>query len=309
MAETALTSTETDALEGTTDTLTDLVYHALGDATYNVNGTRQMEKLLRIAKAIGNRFRVYKDGANTYGVRPGRLDNGDDTEVYAGSTGNPLTDDLTNYIYLYISSDALAIGISTSDFPDPSTTPHLPLATIAIASGSYDYTDITDYRQLGVFNLINAMTAANANTLVGGISSNADALHVHTHTGFDEQAASGGSFVGPPFIIEFRPAAAGNLDYTVPTGRKLRVLKAWGIKTVAVGAHADDEVQLTDGTNGITSKKELDTVADGTYWDFATIDDAYNEIAAAGTLRCTTNENAAGGCDCIICALCVWVTP
>jgi len=177
MAETELTSTETDALEGTTDSDAGFVYHALGDSTYNVNGTRQVEKLLRLAKALGNRFRVYQDGAATYAVRAGKVEYGDTTLSYAGSTGNALTDDDTNYIYLYNNAGTLTLVCNITGFPDPSTTPHLPLATIAIASSAYTYSDITDYRQLCCFALNSAMTAANANTLVGGGS--ATGLHTH----------------------------------------------------------------------------------------------------------------------------------
>jgi len=190
MAETELTSTETDALEGTTDSDLAFVYHALGDSTFNVNGTRQAEKLARLAKALGNRFRVYQDGAATYGIRPGKVEYGDTTLSYAGSTGNALTDNQTNYIWLYNNAGTLTIDTSTSDFPDSSTTPHLPLATIAIASGSYDHADITDYRQLCCFRLNSAMTAANENTLVGGTSSNADALHTHARAGLTQDDAA-----------------------------------------------------------------------------------------------------------------------
>jgi hypothetical protein len=181
MAETDLTATEANALHGTTDSDTDFTYHSPGDAEYFTEGQRQRQRLLTLVKALGNRFRVYKDGTNTYGVRPGKIENGDSTLSYAGSTGNSLTDNQTNYIWLYIQSGALTLDTSTSDFPDPSSTPHIPLATIAVASGSYDYTDITDYRQLACFSLSSAATAANLNTLVGG--STADALHTHDAAG------------------------------------------------------------------------------------------------------------------------------
>jgi len=181
MAETDLTATEANALHGTTDGDTGFTYHSPGDAEYFTEGQRQRQRLLTLAKALGNKFRVYKDGTNTYGVRPGKVENGDSTLSYAGSTGNALTDNQTNYIWLYIESGALTLDTSTSGFPDPSDTPHIPLATIAVASGSYAYTDIIDCRQLACFSLNSAATAADLNTLVGG--STADSLHTHDAAG------------------------------------------------------------------------------------------------------------------------------
>ena len=189
MAETDLTAAQANALHGTTDTDTDFTYHSPGDAEYFTEGQRQRHRMLVLMRAMGNRFRVYQDGTNTYGVRAGKVENGDSTLSYAGSTGNSLTDNQTNYIWLEIVSSALTLNTSTSDFPDPSTTPHIPLATIAIASGTYDYTDITDYRQLACFSLPSAATAANLNTLVGGTSSNADALHTHARSGLTQDDA------------------------------------------------------------------------------------------------------------------------
>jgi hypothetical protein len=181
MSETELTAAQATALDGTTDGETGFKYHAPGDANYYTEGQRQRQRLLTLAGAMGNRFRVYKDGVLTYGIRPGKLEYGDTTLSYAGSSGNALTDDATNYVWLYHSGGALAIGTSTSDFPNPSTTPHLPLATIVTASGGYAYTQITDFRQLGCFGLNSAATPAVLNVLVGG--SSADALHTHAAAG------------------------------------------------------------------------------------------------------------------------------
>ena len=186
MAETDLTSTQTDALEGTTDSDCEFVYHTLGDATYNVNGTRQAQRLLTMAKALGNRLRVYKDGTLTFGVRPGKILSGDSSLSYAGSTGNSLTDNATNYIYLSVVSGALALTANTTGFPDPSATPHLRLAQILTASAGYTYTDITDERQLSVFQLNSGATAANLNGLTDG--SSASGLHVHPRSDLAEEA-------------------------------------------------------------------------------------------------------------------------
>jgi len=181
MSETELTAAQATALDGTTDSQTGFKYHSPGEANYYTEGQRQRQRLLTLAGALGNRFRVYKDGALTYGIRPGKAEYGDTTLSYAGSAGNALTDDATNYVWLYNSAGTLTIGVSTSDFPNPSATPHLPLATIVTAGGGYAYTAITDLRQLGCFALNSAATPANLNTLVGG--STADALHTHAAAG------------------------------------------------------------------------------------------------------------------------------
>lgn len=188
MAEIELTSTEADALSGTTDSETDFKYHTIAESTYYTEGFRQRHRVLAILKTLGNRFRVYKDGTATFGVRAGKLDDGDTTYTYAATTGQSLTNDQTNYIYLSIASGALALTVNTTGFPDPSTTPHLPLASIAMGSGTYDHSDITDCRQCAVFSLIHGMAAANGNTLSDG--SNADSLHTHGTIGLDANAVS-----------------------------------------------------------------------------------------------------------------------
>jgi len=118
------------------------------------------------------------------------------------------------------------------------------------------------------------------------------------------------STVGIPFIVFFEPAAAGNLDYTVPTGKKLRVLDAWYFKTVGNGAHASDELTLSNnGANPIFVKEELNGVNDGVRGEFDTLDDGFTDVVAANVLRLIALEDAAGGCDARIYVLCVWVTP
>ena len=271
MAEIELTAAEANALHGTTDSDADFKYHSPGDAEYFTEGQRQRQRLLTLAKALGNRFRVYKDGANTYGVRAGKVENGNTTLSYAGSTGNSLTDNQTNYIWLEVVSGALALDTATDDFPDPSTTPHIPLATIAIASGTYAYTDITDYRQLACFSLSSAATAADLNTLVGG--STADSLHTHAAAGVasalqdlipqislsgtDDEDGTGtmdiqvqdaaGNDLAQRFLIRTWIADAefsepdAQTDYSVTTGEQMRELEA----------NADYEV-ISDATGLVT---------------------------------------------------------
>ena len=117
--------------------------------------------------------------------------------------------------------------------------------------------------------------------------------------------------VGLPFIVAFNPSEAATLSYTVPAGKKLRVIDAWYTTTVGAGAHADDELtlQTSVGPAGIFDKEELNAVGDKTRGEFDNLDDASCDIAAAASLQLVANENAAGGCDALVYVLCVWVTP
>jgi hypothetical protein len=122
-------------------------------------------------------------------------------------------------------------------------------------------------------------------------------------------AVGSGVGVGVPFTITFRPTAAGTLTYTVPAGKKLRILSILPCyKAGGNGAHADDEVTLKNAANAITDTKELGAINDQVIFNFTTINDAYTDVAAAGTLNCVTNENAANGCDCVIPVVCCWTT-
>ena len=172
MAETELTAAQAAALNGTTDSDTGFKYHSPADAEYYTEGQRQRQRLLAIAKALGNKFRVYKDGATTYGVRPGRLEDGEVTRVYAGSAGNVLTTGSTNYIYLYSDAGTLTLATNITGLPDQADTPHLPLATIDVGETDYSYADITDLRQQTTFRLGSKATAADLNSLVGGSAPN-----------------------------------------------------------------------------------------------------------------------------------------
>ncbi len=187
MTELQLTDAEANALHGTIDSDTDFKYHSPGDASYFTEGQRQRHRLLTLAKAISNSLRIYRDGALSFGVRPGIAGDGDAIYAHGGSADNALTDDATNCIYLTASDLAAGdtVTVNTAGFPLQSQTPHIPLAEIATAAGGYGFDDITDLRSASAMALHSAMTAANANTLVGGWASVADALHIHSIAGLD----------------------------------------------------------------------------------------------------------------------------
>lgn len=124
------------------DTTDDPHYTAVGKMWWRID--RQL-------RALG--LEVYKDGALTFAVRSGRFLDGVTVRNYAGATGQSLTDDATNYIYLTL---AAALTKNTTGFP---STPHIPLATIVTASGAYDPdTAVTDYRGRSIFQPAGGLT-------------------------------------------------------------------------------------------------------------------------------------------------------
>lgn len=204
MTETALSDVQAAALSGATDADCAAVYPAIGEAAYHNTAARMLQRIMSLAKMPGNSLRVYKDGDLTFGVRPGKYYNGDSLITYAGATAQTLTDDATNYIYLAATG---TLTKNTSGFPTPSVTPHIPLATVATASGVYLYTAITDCRDRAIFAIAGAagnaeadaffaatdITGAQAETLTDG--SIADALHKH---GVVEASTAG---VGAPNVL------------------------------------------------------------------------------------------------------------
>lgn len=286
MSETELTDAQALALAGTTDSDTDFEYHTVGQSTYYLDGFRQRHRLLTILKAV-NALRVFKDGALTFGVRGGKFMNGDSAVAYAGASAQALTNNETNYIYL---TAAGTLTVNITGFPNPSTTPHVPLATILTASGAYAWSDITDYRDRALFAALSAMTGANANTLTGG--SNADALHIHAAAGLAAElqdvipnliltGADDGDGTGW-MTIQVRDAANNDLaerfrvrawiadaeysepdaqtDFSVSTGEELREIEAdadyeaisdvWGTVVMHIDTAGDKTVYVMAEIDG-----------------------------------------------------------
>jgi hypothetical protein len=183
-----------NALSGTTDADQGVAYPAIYESPYYTTFYKMLYRLLNVARRAGD-LRVYKDGDLTFGVRAGAFMDGDTTREFAGATGQSLTDNAANAIYL---TPAGVLTVATGGFPTPSTTPHIRLAEITTAGGSYDFDDITDHRgtafltptaglspaamaEAAAFFDATDLTAADAETLSDG--SNADSLHVHDAAG------------------------------------------------------------------------------------------------------------------------------
>jgi len=92
------------------------------------------------------------------------------------------------------------------------------------------------------------------------------------------------------FRIDTAGGATANTDVTVT--HKIRVIDAWVVNT-GLGT-AGDTIQIFNGANNITDAIDINN-ADQTIGRATTIDDAYHEVAASGTLRVT--ETDGGGTD------------
>ena len=117
------------------------------------------------------------------GVRPGHVADGDTMYSYVGCDDQAVLNNIDNYVYL-TSADLAAgnsVTINQTDFPDPSVTPHIPLAVVTALGGAVTIDAIAARRARALVRLLAGMTAAAANTLTGG--SNADTLHTHAADG------------------------------------------------------------------------------------------------------------------------------
>jgi len=162
MSELYPSDADLNALSGAGDDEQDVLYVPIGESPYYTSFYKMLYRLLDVARRAGD-LRVYKDGELTFGVRAGRFVHGDSSVDYAGTTGQSLTNNATNYIYL--TADGTLV-VNTTGFPVPSVTAHIPLATIktgsesqAGESGSYAHADITDYRGRAIFQLCGASQA------------------------------------------------------------------------------------------------------------------------------------------------------
>lgn len=156
MAETRLSDSNANALSGTTDSQSGFVFPTQGTWDYYTAFYKLYYQLLDIVRRAGD-LRVYKDGDATFGVRAGEYMDGDTVRTYAGATGQSLTASNTNYIYLDSSG---TLQTNTTGFPDPSTTPHLPLAEIVMGASDYDFDDLTDRRGRAFLGLLTGISPA-----------------------------------------------------------------------------------------------------------------------------------------------------
>lgn len=114
------------------------------------------------ALAILNACRVYRDASAgsaslTFGVTAGDVVISGALIEYAGTDGETLTNNTTNYLYL---DSAGTLTVNTTGFPSLST-PHMRLATILTAAGDWDLQDdLTDCRDTALWSAVGGLSRA-----------------------------------------------------------------------------------------------------------------------------------------------------
>ena len=131
---------DNELLNLVSETETGVEYIATGQAPYYLAFRKLLYRLLEATRRA-NDLRVYDESGLDVGVKAGAfLNNSNDKVSYAGSSGNTLTDNATNYVYL---DNTGTLTINTSGFP-ATTVVHLRLATVVASAG--DITGIADER-------------------------------------------------------------------------------------------------------------------------------------------------------------------
>ena len=165
MAESELSASDANALSGTTDSTLDFTWPTIAESPYYTTWYRMFALWKRILEQNPDALRVYKDGDLTFGVKAGKYFNGDSQVSYSEATGQSLTDNSTNHVYL---TAAGTLTVSTTGFPSPYETAHIRLATIVTSGGTYDHTDITSYRDTSSFQVSRGAGKIKLTALVPG---------------------------------------------------------------------------------------------------------------------------------------------
>lgn len=189
-----------------------------------------------------------------------------------------------------------------------SYTPH-GLTEAAIANGDYvAFNDATDSNAPKKEALADVVALVAGTASATGLSASNSVLTVAANaTNVAVAATVNDALVGVPFIVSLTTDSADLTDsYTVPAGRKLRVLDVVAIKLNTAGGAADT-VQVFNGANPITNAISLN-VADKTRVAATTLDDAYWDVAAGTALGVTAVE-ATTDADAQVNITCIWVTP
>ncbi len=221
---------------------------------------------LRWAMSLG----VWCPSAATFNVRGGEYLYKGTVKTYTpGSAVNPADNDTT---YIWMKSDnTIDSGIDGSGWP---AAEHIKLAEIDVDSD-------------GVITAVREKRGAYFMQIIGNISGN--------------ELANVGVNGGVTFILAATLASGNTVQiHNADAPFKYRVLDAWSAAKSADGG----TWKLTDGTNDITDVVTV-TGTDKTIDRAGTIDDAYHDIAASGSLSAVGDGANA---DCEVYVLCMRVS-
>ncbi len=284
MAELFPSDTTLNALSGSADSEQAVPYIPVGLSPYHTEFYKMLYRLLDVSRRAGD-LRAYKDdsGDLKFGVRAGRYLNGDTPVDYEGTTGQDLTDNAVNYVYL---TTAGVLTVNTTGFPTPSTTPHLPLATIATGTessggvaGEYAHEDITDYRGRALLAVPTGLAATALQ----------DALPCLVVTGADDGDGTGSATIqakdaaGNDLAQRFRVRTwIANTDYGSPSA-KTDFSVTTGTELAEVIADADYEVICDSGGQVVMN---IDLGGAGTVYVLAEVD---GRIYSSGAINITSS--------------------
>lgn len=108
---------------------------------------------------------------------------------------------------------------------------------------------------------------------------------------------------GIPVLHEITVPDAATGDVDVVLDQKTRILDVWLVKTGGAGG-SGDTITVKNGSTAITDAMDIN-VADKVVVRAGTIDDAQQEIAAAGTLKVTRTKGSANNAACKVYVLAV----
>jgi len=263
MSETFPSDSNLENKNDSTDTDTGFHYPEKTSVPASTEGYRALWQLLgRCVSAL----QVYKDGALTFGVRAGKFMDGDTQRSYSAVTGQSLTDDATNYIYL---TAAGTLTKNTTGFPNPSLTPHIRLATIVCADGAYDPDpangDLVDFRFACLFGILHGIGPATLQDQVPQLDLSGTDDTDGTGTMTIQAQDAGGNALAQRFLARAWIADAeysepdAQTDFSVTTGEQMREIEA----------DADYEV-ISDGSGTIVMN--IDAATDKTVYVMAEVD-------------------------------------
>lgn len=212
---------------------------------------------------------IYCPSPATFNVRGGKyLYKGTVKTYTAGDAVDP-TDNDTTYIWM-VDDNTIGYAIDGTGWP---ITEHIKLAEI-------------DVDEEGIITAIRDLRGQTFMQLIGNLTGN--------------HLAVIGANGGVPFLLTATLTAGSTVViHNANAPFKYRVVKAWSVATSADGG----TWQVKNGANAVTEAVTV-TGTDKTVNNAATIDDAYHEVAAAGSLSVV----GGAGADVIVYIECIRVT-